>query len=84
MKTITVHSTTTCATCKTVMRRLDSLGIPYDKVILDLPENAEYLADLKVRRQTDIINVPLIQYGSTYRQIDGLTDIINQYEEDRA
>jgi glutaredoxin len=83
-KTIVIHSTTTCSTCRTAKRRLDSEGIPYDEVILDLPENAEYLADLKRRREVDIINVPLIQYGSTYRQMDGLRTIIDTYREDHS
>lgn len=83
-RTITIHSTTTCQSCKTVKRRLDSLGIPYDEVLLDLPENADYLAELKRRRESDMISTPLIQYGTTFRQIDGLSDIIRDYEGDRA
>lgn len=80
-RTVTLYSTTTCSTCRVAEARLKAAGITPKKVVLDLPENAERLAELKRIRETDIINVPLIQYGTTYRQIDGLTDIINQHKE---
>lgn len=80
-RTIIVHSTTTCNPCKVVKKRLEREGIPFTEVVLDLPENAEYLAELKRRLERETISTPLIQYGTEYRQIDGLTDIISTYKE---
>ena len=81
MSIITLYSTTTCATCAVAERRLKAAGIVPTKVVLDLPENAAALAALKARLKTDIINVPLIEFGTEFRQIDGLTDIITKHKE---
>jgi len=75
-----MYSTPTCAPCKAAGRRLDREGIPFTKV--DLTAEPEILAELKRRLETEIISTPLLQYGSTFRQIDGLHDIITNYRED--
>jgi len=81
MRTLTLYSTTTCATCSVAGRRLDAAGIPHEKVILDLPESAESLAELKKTLRSDIIQVPLLQWGTRYENIAGLTALINDYKE---
>src|SRR5690606_40753978 len=53
MKHITIHSTTTCQPCRTAKKRMDAAGVPYTEVLLDLPENAEYLAELKRRLERE-------------------------------
>lgn len=84
MKHITIHSTTTCQPCKTAKKRMDAAGIPYTEVILDLPENADYLADLKRRLERDIISTPLIQLGTKFGGMSELTQIMADYRSQEA
>lgn len=84
MRQIVIHSTTTCQPCKTVKKRLDAAGIPFEEVILDLPENAEYLATLKRRLEREIIQTPLIQFGSKFGTIADLTQIVADYKAQAA
>lgn len=64
-----------------VERRLTAAGIPFEKLVLDLPENAEHLAELKRRLETDIITVPLLQWGSRLENLTGLSTLITDYKE---
>ena len=80
-RTIILNSTTTCSSCKVVAKRLTAAKIPFTKIDLGLPEHAEQLAELKRSLNTDIVSVPIIQYGARLEQIDGLADIINTYQE---
>lgn len=80
MKTITVYSGSSCAPCVVAKKRLGAAGIPFEEVVLDLPENAEVLAGLKRRLERDKIPTPLIQFGTHFAQIDELSQIMADYQ----
>lgn len=81
MNHITLFSATTCNPCKIVRDRLDAAGIPFTEVKLDLPENAEVLANLKRTLEREIIQTPLIRYAGKYHTLVDLTSIITNYKE---
>lgn len=84
MKTITVYSGSSCAPCTVAKKRLGAAGIPFEEVVLDLPENAEVLAELKRRLEREKIPTPLIQFGTQFGQINDLTQVIADYQAQAA
>lgn len=80
-RTITIYSTPTCAPCKVAYKRLDAAGIPYE--VVDLTADADALARLKERLETDTITTPVIQFGTRHVQINGLSGVIEDYLAER-
>ena len=76
-RTITIYSTPTCAPCKVAYKRLDAAGIPYE--VVDLTVDADALARLKERLETDTITTPVIRFGTRHVQINGLSGVIEDY-----
>lgn len=82
MRQITVYKTPTCGTCSAVLNRLRAEGITPE--IIDLTEHPDRLAELKSHFNVDIIQVPLIQWGTRYENIAGFTQLLSDYKEHAA
>lgn len=57
-------------------RQFDANGITYNKI--DLTENPDALADLKERKNSETIQVPLFEFDGELHDITGLRDIISR------
>lgn len=77
---VTVYSTPTCAPCKVAKMRLERAGVEFTEV--DLTQAPKTLADLKVRRQSDVIQTPLFEFKGNLYAIDKLTAIISHAQAD--
>lgn len=73
---VTVYSTPTCAPCKVAKMRLTKAGIPFTEV--DLTTDPDKLAELKQRRQSDVIQTPLLEFQHQLYTIESLTVIITR------
>lgn len=73
---VTLYSTPQCAPCRAAERQFDANNVEINKV--DLTANPDILAELKERRNSDIIQTPLFEFDGELFDITGLRDVINR------
>lgn len=73
---VTLYSTPTCSPCKTAEKQFDANDIEINKV--DLTANPDILAELKERRNSDIIQTPLFEFDGELFDMTGLREVINR------
>lgn len=85
---ITLYSTTTCRPCRLVARKLDTNGVPFQKIDLDLPEHAETLETLKRSLNTNTIHTPTIIENGVVAMVgldpDALNGLIAKHGKNAA
>ena len=76
---ITLYSQPGCAPCGVAERRFIRDGIEFEKI--NIQEDAEAAERLK---RLGFTGTPVFHYGGRHVAMNGLTEIIANYEEDRA
>lgn len=72
---VTVFTTTTCQPCKTAIKRLDSLGIHNEAILLD--REPAVLAEIKKRLGRETISTPIFEVdGKLHEGMHSLAAVI--------
>lgn len=82
---IKLYTTTTCQPCRLVANKFTAHGVAFEKITLDMEENADLLAGLKARLGADTLHTPLLEVDGAVA-MQGLTpgvvaQVIADYKE---